>query len=344
MSITNISENTVGIFGLGYIGLPFTAALASVGFDVIGCDVDKEKIRNLKKTYRVNIHEPGLNETFERFKDRIKFTTDEKELMNNTSKILVTVGTPLKNDRTPDYNSINSCIESIGKNLKKEQLIIFKSTVVPGTTEEYVAPKLKELSGLEPGKDFYLAYSPERTIEGMALYEIYNLPKIVGGINQESTNRAASVLEKLGGSVIKVSCTKVAEICKITDNLYRATNIALANELGMICEKNNIDAHEVVNAVNNAYERTKIFTPGLGADGPCLTKDPEILRYHALQKNVEIPIIEHGIKMNNYATLRIADIVSDFIERNNNKVDKISFLGLAFKGHPETDDVRGSSF
>jgi len=176
----------------------------------------------------------------------------------------------------------------------------------------------------------------------LALYELYMLPKIIGGVNEASTEYAARILKKLGGEIVKVSSPKVAEICKIADNLYRAVNIALGNQLGEICEEDGVDAYEVANAVNKAYNRTQIFKPGLGADGPCLSKDPEILKYYALQRNININFLESSIRANIKSTTRIADITSRFIEANKGEGLKISFIGLAFKGSPETGDIRGS--
>jgi len=338
----NKDTEIIGICGLGYIGLPTLAALANVGYRVIGCDIDKQKIERLQQTYEADIYEPGLNEALQRCKNKIEFTSDYEYLMENCSVIMITVGTPINEKNEPNYDYINSCIASIGKHLRNGQLIILKSTVTPGTTEEFVSEKLKEISGLNPGQDFYLAFCPERTIEGLALYELSKLPKIVGGVNKESTEYAAKILKKLGGGIVKVSSPKAAEICKITDNLFRAVNIALANQLGEICEEDGVDAYEVANAVNKAYNRTQIFKPGLGADGPCLSKDPEILKYYALQRNINVDFLESSIRSNIRSTLRIADVVSKFIKANKEDSLKISFIGLAFKGSPETGDMRGS--
>jgi UDP-N-acetyl-D-mannosaminuronic acid dehydrogenase len=253
---------------------------------------------------------------------------------------MITVGTPVVKGIL-DTSQLDEAVLNIGKYLKKGQLIILKSTVAPGTTYD-VALKLEKLSGLKAGKDFYIAFSPERTIEGLALYELYSLLKIVGGINKESLNRATQVLKKLGGGVIEVSSPTVAEICKLADNLYRAMNIALSNEIGYICEKLGVDAYEVVFAVNNAYKRTNLFMPGLGADGPCLSKDPLIVKYCAEKLGIRLPITNACIIQNEYATLRITSLISDFLRENKVARPKISLIGLAFKGFPETDDIRGS--
>ena len=274
-------QKTIAIFGIGYIGLPLTAAFANVGFKVIGVDINQERVEQLKKGF-IPLFEPGVKETLERCKDSIEFTSDPSYAMKKADAAFITVGTPLKDDKDPDYSYVDSCIEQIGKNLRKGHLIVLKSTVILGTTEEHVMPQLEKLSGLNAGKDFFLAFCPERTMEGVALQELYALPKIIGGINDESASKTKEIVEKLGGKVTIVSSPKVAEMCKLADNLYRAMNIAFANELGEVCRAGGINASEMVATVNKEFGRTNVFLPGLGADGPCLTKDPHIFRYSAL--------------------------------------------------------------
>ncbi len=337
-----MGKSTISVFGLGYIGLPLTAAFAKVGYKVIGVDIDEKKIKSLSDTYCAQIFEPGLNETLQACRNSIKFTTDAKFAIQNSGVLVITVGTPLKDAHTPNFEFIEAIIRTIGKSLFKGQLVILKSTVLIGTTENFVKKNLEEISGLRAGKDFFLAFCPERTIEGLALHELYTLPKIVGGINKESTDAAAKVLQKLGGQIVKVSSPKIAELCKLVDNLYRAINISFANEIGMVCEAAGIDAAEVVLAVNTSYKRTSIFNPGLGADGPCLSKDPQIFSYFARQNNFETFLADAAIKENEKSTLRIADVVKNFVTEKKLKNPKIAFVGLAFKGFPETDDQRGS--
>tara|TARA_Y100000310_G_scaffold345208_1_gene462678 strand:- start:5473 stop:6798 length:1326 start_codon:yes stop_codon:yes gene_type:complete len=334
-------QNTIVVFGLGYIGLPFTAALANIGYKVIGVDINQQRIDSLKRG-EVPFYEPGVKETLEKNREKIEYTSDETYAIQNADTIFITVGTPTNDNDEPDYSHIDSCIESIGRNLKKGQLVVLKSTVVVGTTEERVAPKLQALSGLVPGQDFYLSFFPERTIEGLALHEIYHLPKIVGGINQESAIKTKKIIQRLGSLVTLVSSTRAAEMCKLVDNLYRAQNIAFANEMGMLCEKMDIDTGEVVSAVKNSYPRTNIFSPGLGADGPCLSKDPFIFKHSALKHNVPTPVTDGSITQNKESTLRVANLVKEFVLKNKPEKINLAIVGLAFKGFPETDDLRGS--
>jgi UDP-N-acetyl-D-mannosaminuronic acid dehydrogenase len=175
------------------------------------------------------------------------------------------------------------------------------------------------------------------------MHEFHTLPKIVAGINQESTEKATKVIKRLGGKVSSVSCPRVAEMCKLLDNLYRATNIAFANEVGELCEKAGINAEEVVSTVNSGYLRTMIYRPGLGADGPCLSKDPKIYKYSASRYNAKVPLAEGSITQNQSSETKITNLIKDFNLSNNPEPLNIAIIGAAFKGIPETDDTRDST-
>ncbi|MFC2005132.1 nucleotide sugar dehydrogenase [Chloroflexota bacterium] len=334
-------NNTIAVIGLGHIGLPIVAAFANSGNYVFGIDIDEGRIRQLQETYESDFYEPGLDEMLKQCKDRIKFSVDY-EYVSECGAILITVGTPLKDDKTPNYDYLAGAMQ-IGKYIKRGCIIILKSTVTPGTTEHYVIPKLEELSGLRAGHDFHIAFCPERVIEGLALHELVTLPKIIGGIDSESTGRAASILGQLDGKIIKVSSSRVAELCKLVDNTYRTMNITFANEIGMLCERVGIDAYEVVSAVNNSYSRTQLFKPGLGADGPCLPKDCQIFKGYARENNVNLPIMDACSVSSEYSTLRIEAMVAHFIETHRIERPGLSIVGLSFKGNPQTDDIRESA-
>ena len=333
---------TVVVVGVGYIGLPLAASLANVGYRVIGLDIDQKKVDHLNATYEPDIYEPGVKETLLKNKKNISFTTSYQEAISPADTLFITVGTPVTDANEPDFRYIKSAAENIGKHLKKGQLLILKSTVVIGTTQNYFKDILEKISGLKAGEDFYLAFCPERTIEGLALHELYNLPKIVGGINKESSERCKKVVERLGSKVFIVSSPEVAEVCKLIDNIYRSINIGFANEVGMLCEHLGINAHEVVNTVNASYNRTNIFTPGLGADGPCLSKDPIIFKYSAQKIGSPYIMADACIDINLFSTYRFMDMIQQFLEKNAVSNPKIALIGLAFKGFPETDDIRGS--
>ena len=334
-------KEKIGVIGLGYIGLPLLAAFANAGFEVVGIDINQRKVDHLQRTYEADIYEPGLNEIIKRCKHKIEFTTDYDYLMRECDIIIITVGTPLSGGNMPNLNHINDAITFIGERLRMEQIIILKSTVFPGITRQS-ALKLEKISGLKAGTDFYVVFCPERTIEGAALHELHTLPKIIGGLNPESSNKAAAILGRLGGKVIKVSSPEAAEMCKLIDNAYRISCIAFANEIGCICEKIGIDAYEIASAVNETYARTNLFLPGLGGGGACLSKDPQMLTYYARKNDIDTKVIDSCIIKNLESTKRVVSVASQFIESNEIKKPKVSLIGLAFKGFPETDDVRNS--
>lgn len=335
-------RQTAAVIGLGYVGQPLVGALANVGYHLIGMDIDRRKIEALSATYAPTILEPGLAETFLRCRDHIRFTTSVEDALSQADAVFITVGTPVGDDGVPDTSALDRATEEIGRHLRRGHIIVLRSTVPPGTTLR-VGRELAALSGLRAGEDFFLSFCPERTIEGIALYELYNLPTIVGGINEESTRRSLEFLERLGTRTVTVSSPTVAEMCKLVDNMYRAVNIAFANELGTVCEAAGIDAYELQAAVNAAYPRTRIFSPGLGADGPCLSKDPLILRYFAAQMGVQVPLVNASSEVNQAATRRVVLEVQRFLAEQRLRVPRIALLGLSFKGRPETDDVRGSA-
>ena len=331
---------TVGVIGLGYVGQPITAAFANVGYRVIGMDRDAARVADLKGDATSIPHEPGLRETLVRCRDRITFSTNYADVMA-ADAICITVGTPLGNDGHPDVSAIFDVASGISPFLRSGHLVTLRSTVTPGTTAR-VAKLLAEKSGLELGTELFVGYCPERTIEGVALREIYSLPNIIGGLDPESTNRCVSLMGRLGTRSVPVPSSKVAELCKLADNTYRAVNIALANEMGAICERAGVDAHDVVNAVNSSYERTSLFRPGLGADGPCLSKDPVILKEFAASLDFHTPLLDASREVNLASTHRVVGEVETFAAGRPLSELRVAILGLAFKGQPETDDVRGS--
>lgn len=334
-------EQRIGIVGLGHVGLPLLAALANVGCAVLGLEIDERKVESLRRTLEPEIYEPGVTDVLRRYAHNISFTTSYTDLMGQCDSIIVTVGTPLGTDNAPDLEVVNKVATAMAEHLRRGQLVIFKSTLPPGYTRE-LAAMMEGLSGLRAGDDFYVAFCPERVAEGMALHEFYAIPKIVGGIDKESTERAACVVAKLGGKVLQVSSPEVAEIAKLVDNCYRLVNIAFASEVGLVCEKLGIDATEVRLACNDGYHRTNLFQAGLGAGGYCLSKDPQVFAYHAEKRGIEVSVIKSGMRASKLATLRPALVASQFITSSGIKQPKFSLLGLAFKGFPETDDARES--
>jgi len=334
-------KNTIGLIGLGYTGLSLAAAFANVGHRIIGVDIDREKVKILQEGRELFLYEPGLAETLKRHENRIEFTDSHEKMMEKSDIVFISVNTPLDSQGEIDLSPILLVVDQIGPLLRKDQLIVARSTVAPGTTRKMTA-LLEKASSLIAGQDFFVAYCPQRTLAGLALHELYTLPKIIGGINSESTERAVSIFRTLGGKIITVSAPEIAELCKISDNLSRAVNIALANELGFICEKIGIDGYEVVRAVNDGYNRTQLFNPGLGVGGPCLVKDSKLIQSFAHKLGIDVGLTSAALEINERATLRVVSDIKDFLMRHGIDRPVISLLGLTYKGSPETDDIRSS--
>jgi UDP-N-acetyl-D-mannosaminuronic acid dehydrogenase len=335
----NTEIQTVGIIGLGYVGQPTAAAFLQCGYDVIGIESNSSLVEQLQNNGGF-VHEPGVVEQFKLGKSRLTISTDYL-LLKRADAIVITVGTPLNDEGTADLKAVESMAELLAPILGNGQLVMLRSTVPPGTTRR-VGQAIEAASGLKHGEGFHIAFVPERTIEGIAMQELFSLPSIIGGITPRAAELAEQLLGPFGTQLVRVNTPEIAELCKLADNTYRAVNIAFANEFGLICEAAGADAYEVVAAVGNAYPRTNLFRPGLGADGPCLSKDPNILASFAEAKGINPQLIRSSVKVNIASTRRVSLEVIDFVEKNSRENLKTAVLGMAFKGNPETDDTRNS--
>ena len=329
----------VGVVGLGYIGLPLVAAFASRGLQVTGLDIDAERVTLLNAGGSLPIHEPGVAETLSAHAGLISYTTSYDHLTANADVIFVTVGTPFSAEFGPDLSQIERMTAALAEAMRPGLTICLKSTVPPGTTR-VVARRIEEISGLREGADFWVAFCPERTIEGRALEELLSLPNIVGGISIDASARVAEVVRVLSGHVVTVDSPEVAEVCKLVDNSYRALAIAFANEVGGVCEQLGIDQHAVRDAVMEGYSRTQLFKTGLGAGGPCLSKDPPVLAATAAMLGVATPVLTAAVASNVNATEAVAERIEAFVRALPGSRVRVALLGLAFKGRPETNDVR----
>lgn len=329
----------IGVIGLGYIGLPLVAAFASRGARVVGVDVDTARVKHLQRGELPPLHEPGVAEVLDAHRSQITFTTEYTDLTARTDVIFVTVGTPFRTGVGADLSQIEAMTAALGANLRPGLTVCLKSTVPPGTTRQ-VAARLAEVSGLTHGVDFWVAFCPERTVEGRALEELLSLPNIVGGITPEGTQRVVEAIRPLSGHVVTVESPELAEVSKLVDNSYRALAIAFANEIGGICEQLGIDQHAVRDAVMNGYSRTQLFRAGLSAGGPCLSKDPPVLAETASLLGVETPVLQASIVSNRRANESIAERIEAFAAARGSAPTRVALLGVAFKGRPETDDVR----
>jgi len=336
---------TVCIIGLGYVGLCLGGVLAESGFNVIGADINPKAVE-LVNSGKAPFYEPGLDELLKKNvkRRRLRATTNVIEAVKKSQVIYITVGTPPDEKGKINLNYMKTASQDIGRGLSKGKLVIVKSTVLPGTTEEFVKPILERTSGLKAGKDFALAYCPERLAEGKAIEELKTWPEIVGGIDNKSTEVVSAIISRLGVKAIKVSNPRTAETVKLADNLWIDQSIALANQLALICEKLGIDTHEMIRAADTLPKGTSyvnIMFPGL-VGGSCLSKDPYFLANIAKEKEINADLILLGRKLNESMYLHIVELVKDAFKEMKTKIKgaKIAVLGLAFKG--ETSDLRAT--
>ncbi|UCH09732.1 MAG: nucleotide sugar dehydrogenase [Fidelibacterota bacterium] len=331
-------EFTVGIIGLGYVGLPLLYTFAEREFPCIGFDVDEEKVRMLSEgqTYINHISSDrivrGADTGF------VSVTADFSRL-EECDGILITVPTPLNDQREPDLSYVVATCETIGSHLRKGQLVVLESTTYPGTTEEVMIPIL-ERSGLKVDQDFYVAYSPEREDPNNPTYSTTTIPKVIGSTSSEGREVAEALYGQIIAQTVLVSSTKVAEATKLMENIYRSVNIALVNEMKMTFAKMGIDIWEVIEAASTKPFGYKPFYPGPGLGGHCVPIDPFYLSWKAREFGVYTKFIELAGEINtsmpDYVVVRIIEVLNTYGKAL--KESRILILGLAYKAN--IDDAR----
>lgn len=328
-------DNRICILGMGYVGLTLAAALCDRGFEVDGVEINRGILEQLRGG-KAHFFEQGLDRVIERGlrNGRLRFSEQVPE-DRRFDVYIITVGTPLGPDGRPRMDMVESVTNDIAHHMRGGELVLLRSTVRLGTSLGVVKPILDRT-----GKDYDLAMCPERTTEGNALTELFRLPQIVGGHTRAATVRASNVFRRLTPTIIAVSDLRTAEIIKLLDNSYRDLFFAFGNEVALMCEAVGISAGEVISAANMGYERTNIARPGF-VGGPCLEKDPHIL-IDSLSDHGFVPkLIQTGRLLNETLVQHVLDFVRARLKEQKRPV--ISLLGLAFKGQPDTDDLRGST-
>ena len=333
---------TLGVCGLGYVGLPLAVEKAKAGFHVVGFDVQKEKVDmvNAGQNYIGDVVNEDLKAIVE--SGNLRATTDFAEAAS-CDCVCIAVPTPLDKHQQPDISYVKSSTESLAPYLHKDMLIVLESTTYPGTTEELLKPILEKASGLKCGEDFYLAFSPERVDPGNLIYKTKNTPKVVGGCTPECTDVAAAMYEAvLEAPVFRASSPAVAEMEKILENTYRNVNIGLVNELAILCNRMNISIWEVIEAAKSKPYGFQPFYPGPGLGGHCIPLDPYYLSWKAREYGFHTSMIESSMmvndKMPEYCVERAMHILNRFRKAMNGA--KVLVLGVAYK--QDIDDYRES--
>ncbi len=334
----NYKDRSVCIVGLGFVGVTLGAVMADCGFYVSGIEIRDEVIEMLKKG-EPHFHEPGLADLLRRVIKQGRFNVS-KHIPNDISArvYFITVGTPLGKDGRVRTDMIENVTREVAQHLQDGDMVILRSTVKLGLTRELVLPILEK-----SGKHFDLAFCPERTVEGYAMSELRQLPQIVGGLNLHSSIRAAQLFQFITPSVVQVSDLETAEMIKLVDNSHRDVYLAYGNEVARMCDAMGISATEVIQMGRLGYPRTNVYMPG-PVGGPCLEKDPHILA-EGLEEFGVVPEISQAARLvNERQPSEVASFLAKTLKRLAGfpKNPIISLLGIAFKGRPETDDLRGT--
>ena len=331
----------IGIVGLGYVGLPLAFAFRKKKFKVIGFDIDQKKINSLDegKSFLSHISDKDISKM--NLKNGFTSTTDFSRL-TEVDAIIICVPTPLSKFKKPDLEPVYQTGKTVSKYLKKGQIVVLESSTYPGTTN----PELKnilERSGLSSGKDFYLAYSPEREDPGNKNFSTSIIPKIVGADDLKTSKLVFELYKQVISKVVEVSSTQVAEAAKLTENIFRSVNIALVNELKVIYDEMGIDVWEVIEAASTKPFGFMPFYPGPGLGGHCIPIDPFLLTYKAKEFGINTKFIELAGEINtnmpNIVINKLTYALSEFMNKSINK-SKILIIGMAYK--KDVDDMRES--
>ena len=346
MSVERLKEKInnktarVGVLGLGYVGLPLAVEFASVGFTVVGIDIQQAKVDQFNRGESYIKDVP--NGVFAPLVKSGKLcATTDMSIIETLDTIDICVPTPLRKTKDPDMSFVVSATEAIAEHLHPGLLVMLESTTYPGTTDELVLPRLKQ-SGLTVGKDFFVCFSPERVDPGNANYQTKNIPKVVGGITPECTDIGALFYEQALDRVVRVSSTRVAEMVKLLENTFRMINIGLANEIAVMCDRMNIDVWEVIDAAATKPFGFMPFYPGPGLGGHCIPIDPFYLSWKSKEAGIEARFIE----LAGYVNGRMPEFVLDKIQNALNDCCKpvrgshVHILGTAYKR--DINDVRES--
>lgn len=336
----------IGIIGLGYVGLPLGLEFAGKGFDVLGFDLDERKIEFLKegKSYINHISSEKIKKAVS--DGKLSATLDFSKI-SEMDAIIICVPTPLNEHREPDMSFVEGTASIIAKYMRKGQLITLESTTYPGTTEEILLPLFEKAeaagnNGFKVGKDFYLAFSPEREDPNNPKYSTSTIPKVIGGVTQECLEVAKALYDQVIVETVTVSSPRAAEATKLLENIYRSVNIALVNELKMVFDRMDIDIWEVVRAASTKPFGFTPFYPGPGLGGHCIPIDPFYLTWKAREFEINTKFIELAGEINTYQPYYVVERSMDVLNKYKKPLNgsKVLILGASYK--KDIDDMRES--
>jgi UDP-N-acetyl-D-glucosamine dehydrogenase len=334
------ADVTLGIVGMGYVGVPLALEAARAGIKVLGFDVKADVVARLNEGHS-HIQDVPSSEWAPLVEKGLVESTTDMSRMAECDAISICVPTPLSKTRDPDVSFILSATESVAKGLQKGQLIVLESTTYPGTTKEVMLPAL-ESRGMKVGEDFYLCFSPERVDPGNAVWQTRNTPKVIGGITGTCTQVGMALYERFIDTMIPVSSSEAAELTKILENTFRAVNIGLVNETAIISERLGVDVWEVIEAAATKPFGFMKFIPGPGLGGHCIPVDPHYLSWKMKTLNYKTRFIELASEINAEMPMFVVGKVREALNHNKKAVNgsHVLMLGVAYKR--DIDDVRES--
>jgi len=320
---------TIGIIGLGYVGVPLGVAFAEAGHDVIGLDVDARRIAAIQEgvSYIEDVSSERLAAVGDRFRSTARYAD-----LSKAEAVVIAVPTPLTRNREPDLGSLMSAGSSLAGVLQEGQLVVLESTTYPGTTRERLVPLLEE-SGLAAGRNFHVAFSPERVDPGRTDYTMRTTPKVIAGLTADCQRRAVELYSAVCDSIVEVSTLEAAELTKLLENVFRSVNIAMVNELAMLCDRMGIDVWEVVDAAATKPFGFMRFDPGPGMGGHCLPVDPFYLAWKAREYDTPTEFIELAGEVNQNMPYFCVEKISRALNEHAKPVrgSRIAILGVSYK-------------
>ncbi|ACB85943.1 nucleotide sugar dehydrogenase [Natranaerobius thermophilus] len=335
-------NNTIAVFGQGYVGLPLALSFAMKGFKVFGVDINQALIKELKqgKTKHLESYQgKSIQEILQEELDSGRYipVDDYRQALTQAGIIVVTVGAPIKDDGEVNNSPLKAVAREIGQSLKKDDLVLVRSTVVPGTTERVIQPILESESGLVSGEDFDLAYSSERIAEGKAFLEFSEMPTLVAGVTDSGRKRASELLASLfgdGGEIVVSPSIEAVELSKVLENLSRDINIGMVNEFAGLCEELDLDIHHIIDLANT-HKRVNLLRPGPGVGGFCIPNAYYYLLPRAREAGLDLDLSSSAREINDYRPRRVVERLKERLQEQGKSLDqcKIAILGLAMKDY-----------
>ncbi|MFC2028981.1 nucleotide sugar dehydrogenase [Chloroflexota bacterium] len=338
----DIKSRKVAVLGLGFVGLTLAVVLADSGFKVMGIEAQQSVVDMLNQS-TPHFYEAGLANLLRAHIGKNLLV--ENQLSSREYDVyIVSVGTPIDENHQPVMNYVEEASRAIGKVLKNGDTVMLRSTVPVGTTRNVCLPILEKESGLEAGRDFSLVFAPERTVAGKAMKELRSLPQIIGSLDGHGAEVAAAMYREITPTIVILDSIEEAEMVKLVNNTFRDTIFAFSNEVALVCGSYDLDAIKVINAANEGYPRDPVPLPSPGVGGVCLKKDPYLLQVSAQAMKIEPTILGRSRIVNEFMPLHVFRKLSRFLDKNGRKMAgaRVFLVGFAFKGWPETSDMRDS--